>query len=48
LKNQLEAENVISVELQNGSGVRRNRRQSDAIKHVQFKINQVAATDLTV
>jgi PAS domain S-box-containing protein len=48
LKNQLEAENVYlqaELQLDQASEI---VGQSDAIKHVHFKINQVAATDLTV
>ncbi|HKO97566.1 MAG TPA: ABC transporter substrate binding protein [Pyrinomonadaceae bacterium] len=49
LKNQLEAENIyLQSELQLDQGFDEIVGQSDAIKHVHFKINQVAATDLTV
>jgi PAS domain S-box-containing protein len=49
LKNQLEAENVyLQSELQLNQAFGEIVGQSDAIKHVHFKINQVAATDLTV
>ena len=49
LKNQLEAENVyLQSELQLGHAFGEIVGQSDAIKHVHFKINQVASTDLTV
>jgi transcriptional regulator with GAF, ATPase, and Fis domain len=49
LKIQLEAENVyLQSELQQGQAFGEIVGQSDAIKHVHFKINQVAATDLTV
>src|SRR5258705_505984 len=49
LKNQLEAENVyLQSELQRDLAFGEIVGQSDAIKHVHFKINQVAATDSTV
>jgi PAS domain S-box-containing protein len=49
LKNQLEAENVyLQSELQLDHAFGEIVGQSDAIKHVHFKVNQVAATDLTV
>src|SRR6185369_15442438 len=49
LKNQLEAENVyLQSELQQDQAFGEIVGQSDAIKHVHFKISQVAATDLTV
>ena len=49
LKNQLEAENVyLQSELQLDQAFGEIVGQSDAIKHVHFKINQVASTDLTV
>src|SRR5258705_1835129 len=49
LKNQLEAENVyLQAELQLDQASGEIVGQSDAIKHVHFKISQVAATDLTV
>jgi PAS domain S-box-containing protein len=49
LKNQLEAENVyLQSELQQDQAFGEIVGQSDAIKHVHFKISQVAASDLTV
>jgi formate hydrogenlyase transcriptional activator len=49
LKIQLEAENVyLQSELQLDQAFGEIVGQSDAIKHVHFKINQVASTDLTV
>jgi len=49
LKNQLEAENVyLQSELQLDQAFGEIVGQSDAIKHVHFKISQVASTDLTV
>jgi PAS domain S-box-containing protein len=49
LKNQLEAENVyLQSELQLDQVSGEIVGQSNAIKHVHFKINQVAASDLTV
>ena len=49
LKNQLEAENVyLQSELQHDQAFGEIVGQSDAIKHVHFKISQVASTDLTV
>jgi PAS domain S-box-containing protein len=49
LKNQLEAENVyLQEELQLDQAFGEIVGQSDAIKHVRFKINQVAPTDSTV
>ena len=49
LKNQLEAENVyLQAELQLDHAFGEIIGQSDAIKHVHFKIGQVAATDSTV
>ncbi|HSE23740.1 MAG TPA: ABC transporter substrate binding protein [Pyrinomonadaceae bacterium] len=49
LKNQLEAENVyLQSELQQDQAFGEIVGQSDAIKHVHFKISQVASTDLTV
>src|SRR5258705_3127171 len=49
MKNQLEAENVyLQSELQLNHAFGEIVGQSDAIKHVHFQINHVAATDLTV
>jgi PAS domain S-box-containing protein len=49
LKNQLEAENIyLQEELQSNHAFGEIVGQSDAIKHVLYKINQVAATDSTV
>src|SRR6185503_6094679 len=49
LKNQLEAENIyLQQELQLDENVGEIIGQSDAIKYVLFKINQVAPTDSTV
>jgi PAS domain S-box-containing protein len=49
LKNQLVAENIyLQAELHMDHAFGEIVGQSDAIKHVHFKINQVAATDLTV
>jgi len=49
LKNQLEAENIyLHAELQMDHTFGEIVGQSDAIKYVRFKINQVATTDSTV
>ena len=49
LKNQLEAENIyLQQELQLDQTFGEMVGQSDALKYVHFKVNQVAMTDSTV